>query len=116
MPIGISLLQKEAFMMIVRNLDHYKSEVAKAKENGTWEDSVNPDNGKRRHGLKGMLRYLSEYGGLEDPTKFQVELYPDSSGLGVVWNMKSGTAGEYKFFMNGGLIFHEAMKDWSVHT
>lgn len=90
-------------MLKITNKEHYDKTWAEAESNGSLDDLIE------------QLEYLHVYGGIKDPEKYRVSLGYDWAGFGVVWEMRNGDD-EYKFFMNGGLIYHESDGRWSVHT
>lgn len=93
-------------MLKIINQEHYDKVVTLAKEKGLMAK------------LKTQLDYLAGYGcSDEDPEKCITEIGYDfaemSFSVAFMFKQKDGS---YKFFMNGGLIFHEYCQDWSVHT
>ena len=89
--------------LVITNMEYHKKILEMAIKNGT------------RDALEKQLRYLHGYGGMEDPGLYQVELGYDHAGYGVTW-LRRDKDGEYQVMMIGGLIFHMASKEWSVHT
>lgn len=97
-------------MLIISNEEHYKKEIDEAKKNGSWERR-----GDQAHtSLRSNLEYLHLYGGIEDPALFRVTLGWDHSGFSIIWHRRAGD--HYRFFMNGGLIYHQKTGEWSVNT
>jgi len=92
-------------MLKIINQEHYDKVVAEVKDKGLMT------------ALQIQLDYLQSYGCAEDPEKCIVELGYDFAPLsfGIAFLFKQAD-GSYKFFMNGGLIFHECSQSWSVHT
>lgn len=85
-----------------------------------------------RKNLEDNLRYLETYAcQVEDdgppalcsyhPTRLELTrakcvLMSDRSPLSFYFELFIRKDGEYRFWMNGGLIFHQDSKEWSVHT
>ena len=93
-------------MLKIINKEHYNKVTAEARARGIYSK------------LKIQLEYLRNYGcSDEKPDNAVVELGYDfaSMSFSVVFLFKQKDGG-YKFFMNGGLVFHEHDQDWSVHT
>lgn len=91
-------------MLAIINMEHHQKQLKAARVNGTFDD------------LLINLEYLHLYGGLEDPKRHRVELGYDMCGYSVGWYRWDEEEQKYKFWMNGGLIFHEKALSWSVHT
>ena len=92
-------------MLKVINAEHYEKELVKARENGSIEN------------LEERLEYLNQYsvGGHADPERTIVELGWDFAGFSLLWKIRQED-GEYKPWINGGLIYHDSDNSWSVHT
>lgn len=85
-----------------------------------------------RKNLEDNLRYLETYAcQVEDdgppapwsyhPTRLELNrakcvLMSDHAPLSFYFELYIRKDGEYKFWMNGGLIFHKSSNEWSVHT
>lgn len=51
-----------------------------------------------------------------DLTRAKCVLMSDRARLSFYFELYIRKDGEYKFWMNGGLIFHSTSNEWSVHT
>lgn len=93
-------------MIDIRNREYYDQTVEAAKAAGIYP------------ALQSRLGYLATYACQDDAEKTRCELYQDFAPLSFAFVMKKRdeATGEYKPWMNGGLIYHDHDKSWGVHT
>ena len=69
--------------------------------------------------LSETLEYLGTYACLEDKRKTMCNLYRDFADHSLAFDMlrvANGMEKTYKFWFNGGMIYNDCTKTWSVHT
>jgi len=87
-------------MLIIHDTVHSEKVRAFAQENDITDK------------LQLRLDYLAKY----SDRHTRCHLYPDSSPNSWEFTMEVQEDGEWRYWFNGGLIYHEAEKGWGVHT
>lgn len=89
--------------LLISNMDYYNTVVEQAATLGLLDK------------LSIQLERLRNFSSRQ---YYQCVLYPDFAPLSFCWSaqVKSSPEGDWKQFMNGGLIFHSNSSDWSIHT
>lgn len=103
-------------MLIIKNQEYFDKVCAWANENNLMGEFLR------------TLVYLDDYGCVQrsegfdssrDKELMHVMLFPDHSEHSFYFEMyrkkDDGSYGE-KFWMNGGMIYFESDKRWSIHT
>jgi len=68
--------------------------------------------------LQNRLDYLANYAcPVEDPERTRCLLFTDFAPLSFAFTWeRRNDEGDYEYWMNGGLIYHDSQKEWGVHT
>lgn len=96
-------------MLVIGNEEHFKKVKKWAEENGHKEK------------FDKWMKWAREYGCRKsddsiDESLCRVTLYYDFAPNSFGFNIEFLKDGGYRFFMNGGLIWHKGSQDWSAHT